>query len=90
MPELPEVEQARRAIHDNCAGLKITDVLVPEDEKVIVGVSSTNLAMALQGRKLISAKRKGKNLWLELDIRPWPVLHLGVWFVSNLPILQTN
>lgn len=78
MPELPEVEAARKVLDENCVGRVIERVIVPVDEKVIEGISSIELASSLEGRKIIAVKRKGKHLWLELDERPWPILHLGI------------
>jgi formamidopyrimidine-DNA glycosylase len=35
MPELPEVEAARKLAHEHCAGKKITKVVCEDDETVI-------------------------------------------------------
>ncbi|XP_050379764.1 formamidopyrimidine-DNA glycosylase isoform X3 [Argentina anserina] len=78
MPELPEVEAARRAIHDNCVGKKITKAIVAEDSKVIDGVSHADFEASLLGKTIVSANRKGKNMWLELDSPPFPSFQFGM------------
>ncbi|BFG24720.1 hypothetical protein CerSpe_109930 [Prunus speciosa] len=78
MPELPEVEAARRAIEENCLGKKITKALIADDPKVIDGVSRADFEASLLGKTIISAHRKGKNLWLRLDSPPFPSFQFGM------------
>ncbi|KAK8331470.1 hypothetical protein V6Z11_A10G077000 [Gossypium hirsutum] len=78
MPELPEVEAARRAIEENCLGKKIKRAIIANDSKVIEGVSSVDFESALLGKTIVSAHRKGKNLWLHLDSPPFPSFQFGV------------
>ncbi|KAJ8755130.1 hypothetical protein K2173_018928 [Erythroxylum novogranatense] len=78
MPELPEVEAARRAIEQNCLGKRIKKAIVANDSKVIDGVSPSDFEAALVGKTLISALRKGKNLWLQLDSPPFPTFQFGM------------
>ncbi|URE15387.1 Formamidopyrimidine-DNA glycosylase H2TH domain [Musa troglodytarum] len=78
MPELPEVEVARRAIEEHCVGKKITECSVAEDPKVIDGVSRADFESALVGRSIVAALRKGKNLWLRLDSPPFPTFQFGM------------
>ncbi|CAL9125209.1 unnamed protein product [Musa acuminata var. zebrina] len=78
MPELPEVEVARRAIEEHCVGKKITGCSVADDPKVIDGVSRADFESALVGRSIVAALRKGKNLWLRLDSPPFPTFHFGM------------
>lgn len=77
MPELPEVEAQRRLLHERAVGSRIKAVVVTEqgggprdgefDDKVIAeGVTAGQLAAALEGAFILSAQRKGKQLWLEL------------------------
>lgn len=77
MPELPEVEVARRAIEEHCVGKKITGCSVADDPKVIDGFSRADFESALVGRSIVAALRKGKNLWLRLDSPPFPTFHFG-------------
>ncbi|CAA0816456.1 Formamidopyrimidine-DNA glycosylase [Striga hermonthica] len=78
MPELPEVEAARRALEEHCLGKKIKRSTVADDPKVIVGVSSRAFEEALVGKTIVAAHRKGKNMWLELDSPPFPSFHFGM------------
>ncbi|KAJ4763296.1 Formamidopyrimidine-DNA glycosylase [Rhynchospora pubera] len=78
MPESPEVEVARRALEENCVGKRIVKCTVDEDPKVIDGVSASDLQSALLGKTIVSALRKGKNLWLRLDFPPFPTFQFGM------------
>ncbi|GMI93939.1 MUTM homolog, MUTM homolog-1, FORMAMIDOPYRIMIDINE-DNA GLYCOSYLASE 2 [Hibiscus trionum] len=78
MPELPEVEAARRAVEENCLGKKIKRAIIANDSKVIEGVSSSEFESAVVGKTIVSAHRKGKNLWLELDSPPFPTFQFGM------------
>eukprot|EP00250_Pteridium_aquilinum_P009428 c18662_g1_i1 orf=62-1495(+) len=78
MPELPEVEAARRAVHESCCGRRILQASVADDNNVIDGVTPSALESALVGRTVLAVHRKGKNLWLELDARPWPSFQFGM------------
>lgn len=79
MPELPEVEAARRAIEEQCVGKKIKRSVVANDSKVIDGVSASDFEAALSGKTLVAAHRKGKNLWLQLDSPPFPIFQFGTF-----------
>ncbi|OAY36904.1 formamidopyrimidine-DNA glycosylase [Manihot esculenta] len=78
MPELPEVEAARRAIEEHCLSKRIKRAIIANDPKVIDGVSSADFEAALVGKTLISALRKGKNLWFQLDSPPFPSFQFGM------------
>lgn len=78
MPELPEVEAARRAIEEHCIGKKIKKAIIADDSKVIDGVSPSDFVAALVGKTIVSALRKGKNLWLQLDSPPFPSFQFGM------------
>lgn len=78
MPELPEVETARRLATRALAGHRIVSVSTVEDPIVYAGVTGRRLAAALRGRRVRGVGRKGKHLWLELDRRPWPAFHFGM------------
>nr|XP_019708128.1 formamidopyrimidine-DNA glycosylase isoform X3 [Elaeis guineensis] len=78
MPELPEVEAARRAIEEHCLGKKITRCSAAADPKVIDGVSPSDLESSLVGKTILAALRKGKNLWLRLDSPPFPTFQFGM------------
>ncbi|XP_059456830.1 formamidopyrimidine-DNA glycosylase-like isoform X2 [Corylus avellana] len=78
MPELPEVEAARRAVEEHCVGKKIKKAIIANDTKVIDGVSPSDFEAVLLGKTVISARRKGKNLWLQLDSPPFPSFQFGM------------
>jgi formamidopyrimidine-DNA glycosylase len=80
MPELPEVEAARRALQAICVGRMIKRCAVARDSVVISGVTPLRLESALVGRSILEAKRKGKNLWLRLDAPPFPSFQFGRLF----------
>ncbi|KAJ3679145.1 hypothetical protein LUZ60_017156 [Juncus effusus] len=78
MPELPEVEAARRALQAICVGRRIARCAVAPDSTVIAGVSPSKLEAALVGKSILEARRKGKNLWLRLDSPPFPSFQFGM------------
>ncbi|OAY72812.1 formamidopyrimidine-DNA glycosylase-like isoform X1 [Ananas comosus] len=78
MPELPEVEVARRALQEHCAGRRILRCSAADDPKVIDGVSPSQLESSLAGKTVLAAARKGKNLWLRLDSPPFPSFQFGM------------
>ncbi|XP_057464389.1 formamidopyrimidine-DNA glycosylase isoform X3 [Actinidia eriantha] len=78
MPELPEVEAARRAIEEYCIGKKIKRSVVADDSKVIDGVSPSDFEVSLLGKTIVAAHRKGKNMWLQLDSPPFPSFQFGM------------
>jgi formamidopyrimidine-DNA glycosylase len=78
MPELPEVEAARRLLARTAVGRRIAAVRCAPDPIVFQGVSPARVRRALLGRRVVAARRHGKHLWLELDRRPWPCFHFGM------------
>jgi formamidopyrimidine-DNA glycosylase len=81
MPELPEVEKARRLVHDLAIGSPISRVHRPIiDDKVFVDVASGQFERALSGRKITHSKRHGKQLWWQLDGNDAlvPCFHFGM------------
>jgi formamidopyrimidine-DNA glycosylase len=85
MPELPEVEAARRAAQRVAAGRRIVEVRCADDPIVFEGVSPARFRRALVGRRVRAVRRHGKHLWLELDRRPWPCLHFGMTGGIHVP-----
>jgi formamidopyrimidine-DNA glycosylase len=84
MPELPEVEAARKAVEDNCIGKKITKCIVADDSKVIDGVSRSDFEASVVGKTIVAARRKGKNMWLQLDSPPFPSFQFGTVLALSL------
>ncbi|KAG6422248.1 hypothetical protein SASPL_118813 [Salvia splendens] len=78
MPELPEVEAARRALAENTIGKKIIKAIVADDSKVIDGVSPKDFEAALVGKTIVAVHRKGKNMWIQLDSPPIPSFQFGM------------
>lgn len=78
MPELPEVEAARKAALRRLKGRRIVAVRCPPDSIVLQGGSPRRIENALRGATVLDAGRFGKHLWFELDRKPWPVFHFGM------------
>ena len=78
MPELPEVEAARRVAERVARGRRIVDVWCADDPIVFERVPAARWRRALRGRRVRAVKRHGKHLWFELDRRPWPCMHFGM------------
>ena len=85
MPELPEVETARRRAERALRGRRIAAVAVVRDPIVYEGVSPARFAAVLRGRRVEAVRRRGKHLWMELDRRPWPLFHFGMYSVGHRP-----
>ena len=85
MPELPEVEAARRATQKVAKGRRIVEAHVADDPIVFEGVAPARIRRALVGRRVKAVRRHGKHLWLELDRRPWPCLHFGMTGGIHVP-----
>ena len=84
MPELPEVEIARRLIADLALGRRIVGV-DDADTFVCLPHSPGELRDALTGRTLTAAHRRGKTMWRETsglarsaDPGPDLGIHLGM------------
>jgi formamidopyrimidine-DNA glycosylase len=84
MPELPEVETARRLIAGQALHRRIVDV-DDSDRYVVRPHSPGELRGVLTGRSLTAAHRRGKTIWLETSgtggaAAPGPELgiHLGM------------
>jgi formamidopyrimidine-DNA glycosylase len=82
LPELPEVESARRRLARALRGRRIVRAEAAADFLVFDGVAPPRFARTLAGRRVLAVERKGKHLWFVLDRRPWPLFHFGMtgWF----------
>uniref|UniRef100_A0A0G4FFS0 Formamidopyrimidine-DNA glycosylase catalytic domain-containing protein n=1 Tax=Chromera velia CCMP2878 TaxID=1169474 RepID=A0A0G4FFS0_9ALVE len=78
MPELPEVERARRLAEEFVVGKKIVECTAADDTIVIENVPPPTLEKALLNKTVVASKRKGKNAWWILDSPPHPTFHLGM------------
>jgi formamidopyrimidine-DNA glycosylase len=82
MPELPEVEAARRALEAHCVGRRIARCAVADDPKVVLA-DRVAFERAMVGRTIVTARRRGKNLWLRLDAPPFPSFQFGQYSVPS-------
>ncbi len=78
MPELPEVEHARRVAHEALVGRRIARARVQDDRIVFEGASPRSFARRLKGREVVGTDRHGKQMWIELDDGPSLMIHLGM------------
>ena len=85
MPEMLEVEEARRVIAERALGRKIDGVVADDAWYLKRGLTSEAVTDALVGRRIAQARRTGKQLLLDTTGRgrsrtPGPVLglHLGM------------
>jgi formamidopyrimidine-DNA glycosylase len=65
MPELPEVETVRRRLETCLPGLVLDDVEV--NDSLVSAQSVGELRGALQGRRVVALRRRGKYLIIELE-----------------------
>src|SRR3954452_20405733 len=77
MPELPDVELARRFIEERALGRRIAAV-DDSDTWVSRPHAPGEIAGALTGATLTDAHRQGKTMWIETDRGPVLGLHLGM------------
>lgn len=85
MPELPEVERGRKVAESVAAGRRIERVKCADDDIVIDGVTPRAMQRALKGRRVVAAHRWGKQIYFELDERPWPLFHFGMTGAFRTP-----
>jgi formamidopyrimidine-DNA glycosylase len=85
VPELPEVEAARRLAARVAVGRRIAEVWCADDPIVFEGVRPARVTAALRGRRVRAAQRHGKHLWLELDRRPSLLMHFGMTGGLHVP-----
>ena len=78
MPELPEVERGRKLAEAVAAGRRIEAVTCADDPIVFDGVEAAQWRAALEGKRVVAARRWGKQLWLEFDAPPHPLFHFGM------------
>lgn len=79
MPELPEVEVVRRGLDTHVVGRTVTAVTVHDVRSLkrhLLGAA--DFVPRLVGRRVASARRRGKYLWLVLDGDEALLCHLGM------------
>lgn len=77
MPELPEVEHARRDLERWVVGRTVISAAVPKS-RVLRGQKPSDLARAIQGRRATSTERRGKHLLLGFNDGTAIRFHLGM------------
>jgi formamidopyrimidine-DNA glycosylase len=79
MPELPEVETVRAGLERFAVGRTVAEASVLHPRAVRRDPAGpAGFAAAMAGRKLRSARRRGKYLWLALDDADALLAHLGM------------
>ena len=78
MPELPLVEKARKEAVRRLKGRRIVAVRAVRDPIMMPGLEPAQVVKALSGATITGAGRRGKFIWLELDRRPWLLMHFGM------------
>lgn len=80
------MEAAKRLVDSHCLGAVIVKAIVENDPKVIDGCTAAALQEALIGKKIVSAHRKGKHMWLRLDSPPCPSpsFQFGVYLQNHV------
>lgn len=77
MPELPDVEVLRRHVAHAALHRRVESVDVLDDT-VLAGCRQSDLTRALRGHELVSTRRRGKQLFVEVSDGPWLTLHFGM------------
>jgi len=77
MPELPEVERARKYLLP-FVGKTIIRAKAPEDTIVFSKQDSQNVVKNILGKKILDVKRHGKVFWLELEDSYQLGFHFGM------------
>lgn len=79
MPELPEVETVRRRLEKALRNQKIVKVAADREDYIFFDEDEpAAVERALRGATVTGTGRRGKYFWLQLNRKPWPVLHLGM------------
>lgn len=78
MPELPEVEYGRTLAESVAMGRIIEKVICAKDDLVFPDASPRKMSSALKGKRVLKVKRRGKQLWFELERPPHPLFHFGM------------
>ena len=88
MPELPEVESARRAAERATLGRRIAEVVLDEADDIVL-VEPLAAFRALTGREVTGSDRHGKYFWLTFDAGPCLLFHLGMTGSIRVPGVDT-
>lgn len=78
MPELPDVERARKRLHERCVGHTIATVAALEDPIMFPNERGAELEALLEGRRILGTGRRGKQFWLALSGSLHLLVHFGM------------
>ncbi len=89
MPELPEVERGRRLAASVAEKRTIAQVHCAEDPIVFEGVAPATVQCLLQHKTVVAVRRRGKQLWFDLDQPPHPLFHFGMTGAFHTPATES-
>ena len=84
MPELPEVEHARRLLERTCENQRCVRVILPshfskeKDDKLFKSCSEESFVEYCLNRKLSKVERRGKQMWLSFEDERFVLVHFGM------------
>lgn len=78
MPELPDVEIARRTLAEAAEDRRLVGAEVEEPGLLADGLTPGSLDEAVTGARLASTRRRGKQLFGGLEDGPWLRFHFGM------------
>jgi formamidopyrimidine-DNA glycosylase len=78
MPELPEVERGRLVAEAVATGRVAKHVRCANDRIVFCDETPATVSRRLRGKRVLAARRHGKQLWLEFEGGPALLLHFGM------------
>lgn len=77
MPELPDVETFRRYVEATSLHQRIESVEI-DAPRMLQGISQAKFSARLIGKSFETTRRHGKYLFVELNSKPWLLLHFGM------------
>ena len=75
MPELPEVETTVRGLRDKVVGKRITGFWC-DHARMVRYIAIRELARQIRGARIISVRRKGKHILIDLDLEKTLIIHM--------------
>lgn len=89
MPELAEVESARRIADAIARSRTVAAVWVDEGDQLVFTAPPATFADALLGARVTGTDRHGKYFWMTFDGRPSLLFHLGMTGSIRIPNVDT-
>ena len=78
MPELPDVQVFKEYLDSTSLHREIGEAAIHDAERMLDGISGSELARLLKGRELTVTRRHGKHLFTRADDDGWLRLHFGM------------